>query len=197
LYTSKTPEESLRDEIQSLSKEIMGGDYISLEVQKFSLKEDFAKEEVQTNLTVRSSDSKALIKMSATGVGVVDSVYRGYSTRFSTKYASLKSIGLESFGVSVSPRDSDKTESLVSVMVEFRNSHGKVVPFRASSLCLSRSAIMSLNSAFEYYINCELCFKKLRSLIDESTTRGRFDIRESYISRIVKLVGVSSYEEVL
>ena len=196
MYINRTPQESLRDEIREISQEVMGEDYISMNVQGFSLKESFVEKTVETKVSLKMSSSKKITRINGQGVGVVDSVYRGYSERFSSQYKSLDGISLESFNVSVGPTVSGLTESTVNVMVEFKNSYGKVVPFRSSSQCLTRSAVMSLNGAFEYYINCELCFKKLRSLIEESRARGRFDIGEAYVSKLVKLVGVSSYEEV-
>ena len=153
MYTSRTPEESLRDEIKALSQEIMWREYISLKVQGFSLKESFVEKSVQTKVNLKMSNAKAVVRLSGQGVGVVDSVYKSYSQKYTPQYKSLSKIALESFCVSVKSRVLDKTESIVNVTVEFKNSHGRVVPFRASSLCLTRSAVMSLNEAFEYYIN--------------------------------------------
>ena len=196
MYIKKTPEETARTEIETLITDTMGKDYVSLSVRRFSLKEDYSKNIVTSTVELKMSNARPLLKINGSGVGIVDSVFMGYFNHFRTKYCSLDKISLESFNVRVEPTEVEKTRSAVSIVVEFGNSYGKIIPFRASTPCLTRSAVTCLNAAYEYYINCELSFRKLKYLTEESQSRGRFDIKESYTSKLVKLVGVSSYEEV-
>ena len=194
MYPSITPEEIHRREIRSITREILKDDYKSIKIKSFSIKNPSLPEgEVSTKMTLKVGKAPQ-VTVSSSGVGIVDSAFQGLKFYLQDAYSSLGKISLESFSVFTSSRSG--TSSLVTIVAELSNSYSRVVPFRASNVCLSRAAFFCLASAFEYYINCEETFRSLQVLIKEAESRGRNDISQEYISKIVKIVGLSSYEEI-
>lgn len=197
-YRSLTPEEVRRKDIESLIKRVMSDEYVPLNVETFSYEENYANETVSANLSGTLATTP--FHFSSKGVGLVDAIFKGLKSTFVENYKSLDNIDLESFQVYTNPKSSlalSGTCANVTVLVEFANARSKITPFRFSSLSLTQSVLFSLLGAVEYYINSELCYRKLKHLISDATRRARADVRAAYISDIVRIVGVSSYEEIL
>ena len=195
MYPSITPEEVSREEIKSITRNILKGKYRPIKIRSFSIKNPSLPEgEVSTRMALKVGKSPQ-VTVSSSGVGIVDSAFQGLKAHLQGDYNSVRKISLESF--SVFTTTSSGTNSLVTIVAELGNSHNRIVPFRASNVCLSRAAFFCLASAFEYYVNCEETFRALQVLIREADNRGRSDISQEYVSKIIKIVGVSSYEEIL
>lgn len=194
-----TPEEVYRSDTISLIKKTLKRKYKTLKLKSLSFQESYSGDvpEISSSMTIGIGRSSKRLK--STGVGLVDAAFRGLKDHFLPNYRSLEFIKLRSFRVYTSPADSESagsTEASVAVMVEFTNAYGKVVPFRYSSSSLTKSVAHCLVGAFEFYINSEACFLTLKELVSDAAARGRHDIKDSYISDMVSIVGVSSYEEV-
>lgn len=197
-FIRPTPEELKKDEITSLVRDILGSEYISLDVNSLDFKEDRAGP-TSARISISSSNKKTKRHLTGVGVGIVDAMFQAFKDHFLKKYNSLMGIGLSSFTVvadNYSSQTPEGTDALVKVRICFRDTRGKIVPFTGTSRSLSMAAASSLVNAFEYYINSEVCFIKLRSLVKDAESRSRGDLRESYVSQLVRIVGVSSYEEV-
>lgn len=197
---SMTPEEVYRLDTISLIKKILKGKYRILKLKSLSFQESYSGQKTTINSTMTIGFGRRNKVIESEGVGIVDSLFKGLKNCFSADYVSLESIRLHSFRVYTSlanPASVGSTEDCVTVMVEFVNAYEKVVPFRFSSSSLTRSVAHCLTGAFEFYINSELCFRRLKELVSDASSRGRHDIKDLYISDMVNIVGVSSYEEVL
>ena len=193
-----TPEEVCRADTLKLIKKTLKGEYKPMIIESFSFQENYDESEVETKACVKLGGKR--YTLDSTGVGVLDAAFKGFQHVFAKDYRSLAPITLKAFRVytdlSATP-SIESTKERVTVVIELVNSHGRVVPFRFSSLSLTKSLILCLSGAFEYYINSESCFRKLRALIAEANSRGRSEIAANYISNLVNIVGVSSYEEIL
>jgi len=199
-----TPEELKKDRNLALIKEVLGKEYMSLVAKSLTMEEDLlttadSAHPVQTTLKIKENDRGRIRTLKAQGVGIVDSVFQGLKEYYGTEYESLGKINLSSFTVTANnlkagPSPEGSTAP-VEVVLEFQNAYNKCVPFREKSYSLSSSVVAALISACEYYINAELAFRKLRGLIDDSRLRSRGDLEQAYISKIVNIVGVSSYED--
>lgn len=193
-----TPEELKKDSIVSLIKDVLGSDYLSLEVVSLEIKEDF---EAGANVKIwhRASNKKRKKLLTAGGVGYVDALFKAFMELYLSEYQSLANIGLSSFSVvadNYSSQTPEGTDALVKVKICFKDAYGKIVPFVGTSRSLTRACSLSIASAYEYYINSEKCFVKLKKLVRDAESRSRGDLRDHYISQLVRIVGVSSYEEV-
>jgi len=198
MRTQPTPQELVRDEIRDLNKELLGKKFYSLRLISLRNTEDFESCEVKTELSMLGSHSKKPIECSGTGVGVVHSMFLCLKEVYAKKYVSLKNINLHSFDVKTrfdTAKSFEKTDAQVDVIIEFKNASGILTPFRASSTSLLRSLAIALIDATQFYINSELSFLKLRTLIKDAERRNRPDIKGNLISKITKIIGVSSYEE--
>ena len=201
-HKSFTPEEVCRVDTSNLIKDVLGDEYRELTIDSFSFEEHYSdpSKPLEVRLVCSLSAPTLQSEIDATGVGVLDAAFKGLQSFLGDKYKSLMHISLYSFYVYTnlhSPASVESTEDNITIVVEFTNAYGKVVPFRSSSYSLTESMVLCLSSAFEYYINSECCFLKLRSLIKEAESRGRSDIKAEYVSNLINIVGVSSYEEVL
>ena len=201
-HKSPTPEEVCRVNTSNLIKNVLGDEYKELTIDSFSFKEHYSdpSKPLEAKLVCSLSTLTLQSEVDATGVGVLDAAFKGLQSFFGDKYRSLMHINLHSFYVYTnlhSPVSVESTEDNITIVVEFINTYGKIVPFRSSSYSLTESMVLCLSAAFEYYINSECCFLKLRSLIKEAESRGRSDIKAEYVSNLVNIVGVSSYEEIL
>lgn len=198
--TSLTPEEVSRLDTSNIIRKVLKSDYRLFQVSTFSMKEGYDnKKEACTHTCLTGTLGSQRFEIESSGVGVVDSVFKGFQETFQESYKSLGLIKIHSFQIETSPLSTivESTEDQVTAFIEFKNSYGKIVPFRFSSLSLAKSAVFCLALAFEHYVNSESSFRKLKALIREADSRGRSDIKDNYINDLISIVGVSSYEEVL
>ena len=55
------------------------------------------------------------------------------------------------------------------------------------------SSLVAMLEAFQFYMNCDKTFNKLRFLIKDAEVRNRGDIKQSCISDLSALTGVNTY----
>jgi hypothetical protein len=81
------------------------------------------------------------------------------------------------------------------VVLETSNEKGQKMIFRRFGKSVNFSSVLAVFDAVEFYVNCELVFKKLVPLVEEAKGRNRFDVASSYTSKLVEIIGVMTYEE--
>ena len=200
MLRQRTPQENKKDEISNFVDSVLGADTYRLKLIRLDCVENFTKNETTAKLQMTANNRKDRIKCSGQGVGIMHSLFLCLKELYAVEYPSLREIELKSFAANTylgSPDLPNKIEACVEIVVEFENAYGQVTPFRASSSSLLKSAAMSLVSAIQYYINAEKAFLKLRSLIKDAEERKRSDIKMDLVYKITKIVGVSSYEELV
>ena len=196
---TRTPQEVQREEIESLIQEVLADQYIEVELQSVKVSEEAKVIGTNTALVLTRSDQPKKIRCKADGNGMVHSLFLCLKEIFAEEFVSLSKINLYSFAVNTrldTALTKEKTDARVEVLVEFENAFGAVVPFRAASTSLLKATLDTLIAAVQLYINAELAFVRIKSLITEAEVRNRYDVRADLIYKITKIVGVSSYEEI-
>ena len=196
----KTPQEVKKNEISDFVCSFLKGDFYKIELLSLDCFEDFENNKTLTKLSMRANNRSDAINCDGVGVGVVHSLFLCLKELYAGEYPSLESINLFSFTVDTcfdTATSFERTDAHVEVLVEFKNAFGAITPFRAMSSSLLKSAATAIVAATQFYINSEKTFLKLRELIKDAETRGRPDLKPGLIYKITKVVGVSSYEELV
>lgn len=128
--------------------------------------------------------------------GFVDGMFKACCEQYVEEHASLKNIELLSYEVkpkfhkSGEPMGSDaKTE--VTLMVNVKD-HG-VAEFSCTSRSILYSSFVATLEAFQFYINCDKAFKKIKLILEDAQSRNREDIVQLCMSDLAMLTGVNTY----
>ena len=84
-------------------------------------------------------------------------------------------------------------ETEVVIVVDVKD-HG-VAEFGCTSRSILHSSFMATLGVFEFYVNCEKTFHKIRLFLDDATTRNRGDIIQSCMTDLSKLTEVNTYDK--
>lgn len=152
----------------------------------------------ETNVTLSVEESGLQKNISGVGVGIVDAGFNALLEEYKEKYKSLDTIQLSDvyFQVDHSDKRELSLKSKTMLKLEFRNDSKDRMCFSEKTRSMSYTSISVLVKAFEFYINCELLFKRLRFLIQEAEARGRSDIASKYKYALSKVVEVTSYQNI-
>ena len=152
----------------------------------------------ETNVTLSVEESGLHKNISGVGVGIVDAGFNALLEEYKDRYKSLDTIQLSDvyFQVDHSDKRELSLKSKTMLKLEFRNDFKDRMCFSEKTRSMSYTSISVLVKAFEFYINCELLFKRLRFLIQEAEARGRSDIASNYKYALSKVVEVTSYQNI-
>lgn len=120
-------------------------------------------------------------------VGVYCDDYPSLNTLEFVEYSTLPSFN---------PESKTNSDALVEVRVHISSDGKEAIPFRRFDHSVLRASIKCIFDCIQYYVNSEMCFKKLKFLIKEAQSRSRGDIAQKYISDISEIVKVTSYSDV-
>ena len=68
--------------------------------------------------------------------------------------------------------------------------------FSENTTSMSFTGISVLVKAFQFYINCELLFKRLKFLIEDAEKRSRPNVAAKYKYDLSKVVEVTNYQSI-
>ena len=187
-----------QDRIHGLTKEVLGEQYIHLEVIDCRLHEDYRGEDTLVACRFKEDDSETTIE--GRGVGLIDAFFNGLLARLSEEYPSLKTVSIDKFTVDAkisSGRHSSMADSLAVVTVGIRNSNGDHFEFEHESRSVTRSSIQATLQAAEYFMNSERAFIECFRALKSGKEQRRQDLVERYTSLMSELVKNTSYSEVI
>lgn len=195
----KTPQEFRRENIKQLFEKILNNQKTKLEPLKITVDESwksdfttvdmqilYSKGEVSRQITISETQAK----------GFVDGVFKGCHSSFIKENPSLANIKLVDYKLKPSFKETkDKTGSdakvEVNIMMEVKD-HG-LAEFTSTSRSILHSSMAATLSAFEFYINCESTFRKIKLILEDAKQRNRGDIVQSCISDLSRLTEVNTY----
>tara|TARA_B100000035_G_C20898570_1_gene508320 strand:+ start:171 stop:728 length:558 start_codon:yes stop_codon:yes gene_type:complete len=153
-------------------------------------------EEATLKLVVNDGSENCNIE--GRGVGIVDAGFNALLEHYGKEYKSLRTIELSDlyFQVDHSDRRDISLKSKTLMKLEFRNDSEDRTCFSEKTNSMSFTGVSVLVKAFEFYINCELLFSRLKFLIQDAENRGRGDIASKYKYALSKVVEVTSYQSV-
>ena len=195
----KTPQQFRRENIKKLFIKILKDQKTQLTpisiLASESLDDDFTTTDFSFQET--GSDNSGIVSvLNSKGKGFVDGIFSGLYEHYEDKYSSLEKIKM--VGISVNPMmkktvnklgSEAKAEIIFSVEVE---GHG-VAEFHHKSRSLIYSSFVASLEAFQFYINCEKCFKKLKLILEDAQQRNRGDIMEACLNDLSSLTEVNTY----
>ena len=187
----KTPEETKRNSLRDLFQSVLRDDIVLLAPVSISTKEifDSAESEVSFSFNQRISGKNKKVNLkSVKGKGFVDCLFRGCKSEYSDSHSSLLSVDLVDLKVrpifSLKKAGSGaETDIVLSVKVEDRG----VSEFKSRSDSIIRSAFETTLSAFQFYMNCEAAYERIKLAYDDARKRNRGDIQQRCLTDLSKI----------
>jgi len=177
---------------------------VSLQINSFSLKEDFKKDCSHVSFVLNSKKDKTneKLKITNTGLGVIDALFTGVIEQFLDTYISLRDIKLYDFVVTVNIKESKSVYNTgapveVKIVLQGTSRSNNKLYFKSKSNSLIKSGIGAVCKAIEYLINAELAVVQLSKDIKHAEERQRIDLRSTYLLQLFELVKFVSYAEVI
>lgn len=196
----KTPEETKRNSLREIFQTVLREDIASLTPVSIVTKESFNSDSSETTFSFNqriSGKNKKVNLKAIEGRGFVDCLFRGCKQTYSDKYPSLLNVNLVDFKVRPvfsmkrGPVGSGaKTDIVLSVRVEERGTS----EFTSRSDSIIRSAYATTLSAFQFYINCELAFNKIKIVLDDARSRHRGDILQRCMADLSKITEMNYFK---
>ena len=130
------------------------------------------------------------------GRGFIDVVFSTCLEHYSGSYPSLGNIILNN--ISIKPdfqyaRSHAQTDAMACVNLNVGVKDYGTATFRSVSNSLIHSSFDSILSAFEFYINCDAAFNKLKFVVEDAKSRNRADIVSSCVVDLSCLTEMNSY----
>ena len=195
----KTPQEFRRENLKNLFEKTLQARQVKLEPLDISVKEswnsDFTDVDLAINETVGGlQDCRQLVQDKAKGF--VDGIFKACHSQYVEDHASLQNIKLIDYQVKPKFSKSKKTmgsdaETEVVLMVEVKD-HG-IAEFSCTSRSILYSSFVATLEAFQFYINCDRAFKRIKLVLVDAQARNRGDIAQLCMSELAMLTGVNTY----
>jgi len=195
----KTPQEFRRENLKDLFKKTLKSRQVKLEPFDISVKEswdsDFTAVDLSINEATEGSQSRRAIAEDK-AKGFVDGIFRACHRQYVDEHASLQNIKLIDYQVKPKFSKSKKTmgsdaKTEVTLMVEVKD-HG-IAEFSCTSRSILYSSFVATLEAFQFYINCDRAFKKIKLVLEDAQARNRGDIAQLCMSELAMLTGVNTY----
>ena len=193
-----------QDELQALTREVLGTDYVELSISRYSLTEDLqsGRAFIATQLSQLSQTGHAAPRsIEGEGVGLVDALFKGIQVALVADYPSIGNIHFVDFHVAGdfrdAKRDGARTDVPGVVRLGVENSAGRAFTFEHRSPSVSASSVCSVLRAVEHFVNAELAVLKVSSWIADARRRSRPDLADKYTQRLADLVQNASYSETI
>ena len=195
----KTPEHFKRLKIKEVINKILKSSKTVLSPLSISAKEsiddDFTTTDFSFNIKQGNTE---IVTLSQKGKGFVDGLFTGLHNYFSPEYQCLSGIKLTDFNVNplISKSKSNfGTDAQASVELYVLVSNHGVAEFQHTSRSMIYSSFSAALEAFQFYINCERTFDKIKLIMEDASARNRGDIVSRCMYDLSKLTEVLSYEK--
>jgi hypothetical protein len=190
------PEEFKRGDIDALLEEVLGEKAHQITPRHFTIKENL--EEGTSEVSCSFMEGQKKRKFNSKGIGFVDALFKGILEVYVKMFRSLKNVCFTSFGLRAQLESGSSlagSDSEATVLLETSNRGDRVMAFRRTAKSINAAAAQVVFDAIQFYINCEMAFKKLKAAILDAKKRGRNDTAAVYTSKLVDIVNIASCEE--
>jgi hypothetical protein len=181
-----------------LIKRVLGDGFDKLELERLVIDE---APESSCSVVVEAKDTHAgKYRVEGKGRGMVDAIFHAMLDRYAQEYQSLKSIELANFRVEArldTKEQKSGVDAVASVLVEVRNSEGKLFPFTDESRSIATSSARAVLAVVEYFVNAERAFITLYKSRKDAQDRHRDDLVARYTHEMSEVVKSTSYAEVI
>lgn len=185
-----------KENIYSYFVEYLSNNKKDLSLVSYSLSEEDGLANIQLSLA-EDGEAKTI---SASGVGLVDAAFGALMSHYASEYRSLGTIALTDayFSTDFSKKTpGSNMKSRMEINLEFENHSKSKTSFKDRAASLGYTAVKIVVKAVEFYVNCELLFKRLSYLIKDANSRGRSDLESGYRYALSQVVQVTNYRAVI
>ena len=195
------PEDEMQKKYTGIVKDILGEDFVGIDISQFILREDIQNScsQISCFLTLKNGTTDSIL-IEGTGSGMVDALFSSIIEQLSDKYSSLRQIELADFALKVKFKESRrwrKSDAPVEIRLALRSEGNRRLYFKAQSSSLVGTAIVGMQKAFEYLVNAEIAVIRLRKDIYDAKERNRTDLVSLYTKQLTELVRIISYEQTI
>ncbi len=187
------------NELSNLTREVLGNDYLSIEVTRYTLTEDIAKGEAELVCQMVMVDQDRSRAVEGQGVGLIDALFAGLKDALVTDYPSLGHIHFVDFALSgdfnAAPDNTARTEVPGRVRLTIENTEGRTFDFEATSSSITASSVNAVVRGVEHFVNAERAVLRVLDWIEDARRRSRPDLADTYVRRLSELVQNASYSE--
>lgn len=195
----KTPQDFRRENIKELFDKTLRDNKIKLEPLALTVSEsrdsDFTEVEFSFEL-IEGEDKKTLCLKQVKGKGFVDAIFTKCQEILVEEYPSLARLSLVDlivkpiFSMSKKETGTDATTD-ISFRLEIKN-YG-LSEFVVRSRSIVHASFQAMLEAFQFYMNCEKCFRKLKTFLEDAKSRHRGDVEQEIIADLAQLTTMNSY----
>ncbi len=182
-----------------LIRRVLGNNYLELSILKLTLEETLDTETSKVRVdTVDTQGNQQTVE--GEGCGMVDALMSALMGRYAIEYQSLETIELANFHVIArldTKSRSSGADSVGEVVIEVRNSEGKLFSFADASRSIATSTARAVIAVVEYFVNAERAFIMLYKSLEDARERNREDLVTRYTREIAEVVKSTSYAELL
>ena len=173
-------------------------EYLREKVELELISLNLYEEKNQANITLKVQHNSDQHEFTGSGVGIVDAGFNALTAHYGESFKSLNTISLSDlyFQVDHSSSRELSLKSKTMMKIEFRNDTKNKTFFSENTTSMSFTGISVLVKAFQFYMNCELLFKRLKFLIEEAENRNRSDVAAKYRYELSKVVEVTNYQSI-
>ena len=196
----KTPQQFRRESVKKLFDKVLKESKTELSPLSINISESLEDDFTTVDMTFSEKSSHSVKVCSLKDIkakGFVDGLFLGLHGQYADKYHSLDKIKLVDIMVNPIMKASTKRGSDAMTAVVFRvevQNHG-VSEFQHESRSMIYSSFVSALEAFQFYINCERTFDKIKLAVDDAKERNRGDIIQACLTDLSKLTEVNTYEQ--
>lgn len=203
----RTPEDVKRELNKEIVQEVLTEKRLQFSIEQLVIKEAVANEMtgVECELLVENLEGEAIAyDIKGHGKGLLDALFNALVAKLVDDCHSLSNLRLEEFQVCVDKKDLRKlrtqgrgTDAHVEISLIINNGCGKLIPFRSRHRSMIAASVDVVIRTVEFFVNSERAVLRLKTLVENASSRNRADLAEQYMSMLSSLVCNTSYEESL
>ena len=195
----KTPEDYRRKDIKKLFDKILKKEKVSIRTRSILIQEDSQSD--MTNVCFSFDLESDGVKrgynyIDVKGKGFVDAIFTHCHEELVESYTSLKNLSVVELQVkpifSMS-RKKTGTDARTDVLFMLETKEHGISEFSCRSNSVIRASFQAIMEAFQFYVNCDKAFLKLKSFLDDANRRNRADIAQQILTDMAKLTTVNNY----
>lgn len=191
-----------QQELNRLTREVLGDRYIEFEVSKYTLTEDISAHTAWIVCQLSQVGKGPLFAVEGKGVGFIDALFSGLKRALVKQYPSLGHIHFVDFVVSGDFKRANGASGAHSdvpgfVRLVIENADGREFSFENTSPSASASSVSVVVQGVEHFVNAELAVLEVYSWIEDAQKRSRPDLAEKYTQRLADLVQNASYSDTI
>jgi len=195
----KTPEDFRRENIKQLFDKTLKEDKIRLEPISLTVSEnrdsDFTN--VSFSFDLFEGEDKTNYSFSnIEGKGLVDAIFTKCHDVLVKQHPSLKNLALVDLIVkpifSMSHKQTG-TDAKTDIFFRLEIKNYGISEFVVRSRSIVHASFEAILAAFQFYMNCEKSFCKLKSFLADAKKRHRGDVEQQIVTQLAQLTTMNSY----